>query len=165
MGANNKKISKSQVFGGVILNIFVTIGTKNYQFNRLVSMMDKKGVIIQYGVSNKPLKAKGFDFLKKQEMIDLINWSDLIICHAGTGTVMEAIDSGKKMILFPRQKKFKEHVDDHQINFANYIEKRFGIKVIYDEKELWSAIKKSSKPKNIQKNNLLINEIKRIVFE
>lgn len=145
------------------MHIFVTIGTKEYPFNRLIKIMDKKGVIMQIGKSTKPKYAQSFEFLKKQEVYDLMNWADVIVCHAGTGTIMEAIDSGKKVVVFPRQAKFKEHIDDHQVEFAKYASEKFGIMVVYDENELWNSISNSWVPKKIRKNEELINEIKRIV--
>ncbi|MFA5930792.1 MAG: glycosyltransferase [archaeon] len=147
------------------MNIFVTIGTKDYPFDRLIKAMDKEGVVMQIGKSSKPTKAKFFEFLKKQEIEDWMNWSEVIVCHAGTGTLMEAIDSGKRIVVVPRQEKFKEHIDDHQVDFAKYLEKHFSLKIVYDENELGEAIKKSTVPKNIKKNDLLIDEIKRIVLE
>jgi len=147
------------------MNIFVTIGTKDYPFDRLIKAMDKNGVVMQIGKSIKPKEATYFEFLKKQEVYDLMNWSDVIVCHAGTGTLMEAIDSGKKIVVVPRQKKYKEHIDDHQAQFAKYLAKHFKIKIVNDEKKIWSAIKNSTVPKNIKKNVLLLDEIKRIVLE
>lgn len=147
------------------MNIFVTVGTKEYQFDRLINAMDKEGVVMQIGTSIKPTNAKYFEFLKKQEIYDWMNWCDVIVCHAGTGTVMEAIDSGKKVVVFPRQVKFLEHIDDHQIDFAKYAQEQFGLTVVYDENLIWDAIKNSTTPTKIRKNTPLLEEVKRIVFE
>lgn len=145
------------------MNIFVTIGTKDYKFDRIVKAMDKENVVMQIGHSVKPKKAKYFEFLKKQEIYDWMKWSDVIVCHAGTGTIMEAIDFGKKIVVVPRQKKFREHVDDHQVLFAKFVEKKFGLKIVFDEKNLWRAIKNCSISKKIKQNNLLLNELNKII--
>ena len=51
--------------------------------------------------------------------------------------MVEAIREHKKpVITVPRQYKYKEHINDHQVEFAQYIEKVFGVKVIYNIKDL-----------------------------
>ncbi len=145
------------------MKVFLTIGTKDYPFNRIIRTMDKKGVFMQIGNSIKPKNAQYKRFMKKQEVYDKMDWADVIVCHAGTGTVMEAIDLGKKMVVVPRQKKFKEHIDDHQIDFSKYLSKKFGICVVMDESKIWQAIKESTSPKNVSISNKLINEIKQVL--
>ena len=145
------------------MKVFLTIGTKDYPFDRIIRAMDKKGVFMQIGNSIKPKNAQYKRFMKKQEVYDKMDWADVIVCHAGTGTVMEAIDLGKKMVVVPRQKKFKEHIDDHQIDFSKYLSKKFGVCVVMDESKIWQVIKESTSPKNVSISNNLINEIKQVL--
>jgi UDP-N-acetylglucosamine transferase subunit ALG13 len=145
------------------LNIFVTVGSRDYPFNRLIKAMDKKGVFMQIGKSTAPKNAKYKCFLKKQELDEKMQWADLIVGHGGTATVMDAIDKGKKIIIVPRQKKFNEHIDDHQIVFSEYCKKKHGVPVVYDVQDLWKIIKNCPFPKIGPLDNRLVKEVKNII--
>ena len=43
---------------------------------------------------------------------------ELLITHAGVGTILEAKKNNKTVIVVPRLKKYNEHVDDHQQQIA-----------------------------------------------
>ena len=62
-----------------------------------------------------------------------MNRADIIITHGGPATFMGAIAKGKKPIVVPRQEKFGEHVNDHQIEFAEQVSERFGNIVVVEE--------------------------------
>jgi len=147
------------------LKIFVTLGTKDYPFDRIVKALDEKNVFMQIGNSGVPKKASFQRFMTKQEIYDKMDWADVIVCHAGTGTLMEAIDLNKKMIVVPRQKKFGEHIDDHQVMFSKYIQKEFDLEIVFDVKNIWWAIKNSCVPKISPADTRLVKEVKRIVNE
>lgn len=144
------------------MNIFVTTGTTDYKFDRLISKMDRKGVFMQIGKAKKPKKAKYKEFLTKKEMIKWIEWSDIIISHGGTGSIIEAIEYKKKLIIIPRQKKFKEHIDDHQINFCNFIKNKYNAEVVLDINNIENAIKRTKKIR-IKTDQRLINEIENLL--
>jgi UDP-N-acetylglucosamine--N-acetylmuramyl-(pentapeptide) pyrophosphoryl-undecaprenol N-acetylglucosamine transferase len=46
----------------------------------------------------------------KSAMVD----SDVVIAHAGVGTIVSALQAGKRPIAIPRKKEFNEHIDNHQ---------------------------------------------------
>ena len=108
--------------------IFVTLGTQDKQFKRLPEKIEKlikdgkiiDRVIMQVGNTKfesdlKSSKLKVIKFLKSKKITQLINDADLIITHGGVGTILEGINLGKKIIAVPRLKKYKEHVNDHQL--------------------------------------------------
>ena len=39
----------------------------------------------------------------------------ILITHGGAGTVIDAVKRGKRTIVVPRLSKYREHVDDHQM--------------------------------------------------
>ena len=109
--------------------ILVTAGSQKFQFNRLFKNLDqlieqgviKEPVFAQIGVSTyKPKNYKYVDFLESTEFKNKMEECDLLITHAGTGAIVGALKSGKKVIAVPRLEKYGEHVDDHQkqITFA-----------------------------------------------
>ena len=59
--------------------------------------------------------------------------ADIIITHGGPATFMSAITNGKKPIVVPRQEKFGEHVNDHQVDFARNVAKRMGTIILVED--------------------------------
>lgn len=109
--------------------IFVTVGTHEQQFNRLISYIDKlnlnEEIIMQTGYSTyKPKNYSWKDMFSYKEMTENINRARIIICHAGPSSIMMALQVGKIPIVVPRQKQFAEHVNNHQLEFTKTIYKR-----------------------------------------
>ena len=133
--------------------ILVLLGTQDKPFNRLLDKIEseilkgniKQKVIAQIGSTKYHGKEiETFDFCSKKRIDDLIKKSDIIICHAGVGTIIECINNGKKLVVVPRQKKFNEHVNDHQIQITKEFAKKGYIIPVYDIEKLLKAIKKAS---------------------
>lgn len=133
--------------------ILVTVGgAKEFQFERLLRIIDElvsegliKGsdIIAQIGFNSyKPKNYKSFDFISKDEFKNIVAQCDYIISHAGVGTVVDALKNQKKIILFPRLGKYKEHVDDHQLDFCNLCEEKGYCLVAKNKDELKDCIKK-----------------------
>ena len=110
--------------------IFVTVGTHEQPFNRLIKEVDrlkKEGIItdevfIQTGFSTyEPQYCDWKKLISYSEMDNYMTHSDIIITHGGPATFMGAIAKGKKPIVVPRQEKYGEHVNDHQLEFAEQV--------------------------------------------
>lgn len=149
--------------------IFVTVGTHEQPFNRLIKEVDrlkKEGIItdevfIQTGFSTyEPQYCDWKNIISYSEMEDYMNSADIIITHGGPATFMGAIAKGKKPIVVPRQEKFGEHVNDHQLDFAYQVKNRYdNIEVIEDIKTLQQFLKRDlSISENTTSNNKEFNE-------
>ena len=149
--------------------IFVTVGTHEQPFNRLIKEVDrlkKEGIItdevfIQTGFSTyEPQYCDWKNIISYSEMEDYMNRADIIITHGGPATFMGAIAKGKKPIVVPRQEKFGEHVNDHQLDFAYQVKNRYdNIEVIEDIKTLQQFLKRElSISENTTSNNKEFNE-------
>lgn len=106
--------------------IFVTVGTHEQPFNRLVEYMDKwamnheEEVVIQYGYSTYiPKFAIASKLYSYKEMNELIERARIVITHGGPSSFIAVLDKGKNPIVVPRQRKHGEHVNDHQLQFCN----------------------------------------------
>ncbi|MFD1952811.1 glycosyltransferase [Paenibacillus thailandensis] len=82
--------------------------------------------------------------------------SDLIITHSGTSSIIKGLKKGKKIIVVPRQKKFDEHIDDHQLEIAMMFEKKGFIEVVYNINDLAQKIE-IIKPKNMRNMPMKVN--------
>ena len=131
--------------------ILVMLGTQNNDFHRLLDEIERniengninEEVIVQAGFTKyKSNKMKIFDVTSKKNLEDLIKKADLIITHAGVGSIEMSLEQNKKVIAVPRLKKYKEHVNDHQKDIEGEFNKRGWIIGINDVSELAIALKK-----------------------
>lgn len=130
--------------------IFVTVGSRNYPFDRLFIKLDElfdKGVIkdelfAQIGTSTYiPRNYKYRDFISQEEFSELVNKSDLVISHGASGSIMKALNSGKKVIAVTRLSKYGEHIDDHQIQNNQAFALNRYVLPVYEMDELENAFK------------------------
>ena len=142
----------------------VLLGTQDKPFNRLLDEVLKlieKGkisddVVAQIGCTKfSSDKIKTLSFVSREEYAKLIDEADLIISHAGVGTITDCIKKGKKVIVVPRLKKYKEHTNDHQIQITKEFEEKGYVLATYNTKDLERTIKKINKfiPKAYESNN------------
>ncbi len=130
--------------------IFVTVGTHEQQFDRLIKEIDilkkeqiiKDDVFIQTGFSDyTPKYCKWSKLISFQDMEKYNKNADIIITHGGPASFILALQNRKIPIVVPRQAKYKEHINDHQLFFAKEVEKRNkNIIVVEDIGELKSII-------------------------
>lgn len=155
--------------------ILVTVGMSEHKFDRLFKLIEelceegliKDDIIVQCGKKiYKSKYFKSFDIIPNDEFKDLMKKSNYLITHAGTGSVVPALKQGKKVIVFPRLEKYKEHVDNHQVELAELFKKNNYVLSAYNKDELIECIKKIDdfipKPfisNNENMNNLIINFI------
>ncbi len=113
--------------------LFVTVGTHEQPFDRLVRCVDelkrdgriKEDVFIQTGYSSyEPKYCKWSSMVPFTEMEKLVNEAHIVIAHAGPSSFIAPIKIGKIPIVVPRMKKYGEHVNDHQVKFARVVAER-----------------------------------------
>lgn len=130
--------------------ILVTLGTQKQPFTRLLDYIEKlkikDEIIVQAGHTKyESKKMKIFDFISYDEMNRLIDKSDLIITHGGTGSIVEPLKKGKKIIACPRLKKYGEHVDDHQQELVGVFVDEDYILLLNENDDLNDKIEESKK--------------------
>lgn len=141
--------------------ILVLLGTQNNSFVRLLESIElnvkngviKDKVIVQAGFTKfSSDKIKIFDFVPKEKLAEFEDEADLIITHAGVGSIVSALKKGKKVIVVPRLKKYNEHVNNHQIQIARRFKQEGYVKYVMNMKYLGKTIKLMEKfePKKYQ---------------
>ena len=112
--------------------IFVTLGTQDKQFVRLIEAVNKidtdEQIVAQVGSTNcSKLKLRDnikiYDYLSDNEFDKYMNNARIIITHAGVGTIIKGLKLNKTMIVAARLKKYKEHVNDHQLQILDNFSK------------------------------------------
>ncbi len=155
--------------------IFVTVGSQKFKFNRLLEEIDKlierkvidEEVFAQIGASDyEPKNYKYKYFITQDEFKEKMFKADLIITHAGTGTIITALKNNKKVIAIPRLAKYGEHVDNHQIQIIDEFKNLNLIEPVYEIKDLENAIKKvniKKYDKYISNTETILNDIKKFI--
>lgn len=132
--------------------IFVTLGTQDKDFSRLLKAIDKeieKGtikekVIVQAGHTKYESKnMEIFDLIPTDEFNEIIEKCDLIITHGGVGNILSAIKKNKPVIAAARLKKFKEHTNDHQKQIIGEFSKQGYILELRDFGKVGKMIEKA----------------------
>lgn len=145
--------------------IFVTLGTQDKEFPRLLEAVEKLNVqdeiIIQKGSTkfdSQKDNIKTYKFMSKTKMDQYMREADVIITHAGVGTIIAGLKLHKKMIVAARLKQYKEHVNDHQLQILDTFSKAGYIIPLEDFDKLEELIKMDFEPKEFKSNNEIFNE-------
>lgn len=129
--------------------IFVIVGSQKFPFERLIREMDRlvgegiirDEVVAQIGVSGyEPQHMKWHRFMDKERFDSMITDCDLLVTHAGEGSIMTGLLKKKTVIAVPRYERLGEHVSDHQLEIARALEKQNCIINVEDIAELQHAI-------------------------
>jgi UDP-N-acetylglucosamine transferase subunit ALG13 len=123
--------------------IFVTVGAQ-MPFDRLVRSVDewadshqREDIFAQIGTSSyRPRHIRHSQFIAPAEFRRHVERADVIVAHAGMGSIISAVELGKPILVMPRRGDLGETRNDHQVATAE----RFGslrlIEVATNEREL-----------------------------
>lgn len=161
--------------------IFVTVGTHEQQFNRLIKKIDElkaqgaieEPVFIQSGYSTyEPKNCQWKNLLPYKEMEEKIRDAHIVITHGGPSSFISVLQAGKIPVVVPRQAEFGEHVNDHQADFARKVyERQKNIILAEDVEKLGEILADydqivAGMPKEMKSNNLEFNrKLEKIVDE
>ena len=153
--------------------IFVTVGTHEQQFNRLISCVDElkrdgviaEDVFIQTGFSTyEPKYCRWCKLIPYEEMVKNVVEARIVITHGGPASFIMPLQIGKIPIVVPRQYRYEEHVNDHQVEFSRAVAERQGnIIAVENTSELRAVLENyetvvSGMPTGQKSNNATFNE-------
>ncbi|GAA5525534.1 hypothetical protein Maes01_02104 [Microbulbifer aestuariivivens] len=123
--------------------IFLSIGTQA-PFERLVRLMDHWAgnnpdtrVIAQVGGGQyRPRHMQTFPFLSASHYQTIARDCDLMVAHAGMGSILSAIEYGKPLVIMPRDHQRGEHTSDHQFGTARRMATLPGVYVARNAAQL-----------------------------
>ncbi len=129
--------------------IFVTIGSM-FPFDRLIRTMDAwaeargadaPDILAQIGDGGyEPRHMRWVRQLGFEDYNAAVAGADVVVAHAGMGSVITAGDKGKPIVLLPRRAALGEHTNDHQLDTAAWLRTRPGIYVATTEQELAARV-------------------------
>lgn len=149
--------------------IFVSLGTNDKNFTRLLDCIDKQislgnikdKVIVQSGYTKYESKnMEIIDLMPMEEFKKNIETCDILITHGGVGTILDGLKLGKKIIAFPRLSKYQEHVNDHQVEIISEFY-ACGYILTGEMDDIVNLIDrcKNFKPKSYKSNNYKFNKM------
>ena len=103
--------------------ILVTTGTNGVAFDRLlapvVTLECNERLVVQHGPSSlRRPDAEYVDYLPFPQLADLVAEARLVITHGGVGSILLAQIKGKRPLVVPRLRRYREAIDDHQFELA-----------------------------------------------
>lgn len=123
--------------------IFVTVGAQ-MPFDRLVRAVDewaggtgRSDVLAQVGPSDyEPTSIRWERFMPPPRFRRVVEEASVLVAHAGTGSILTAMEMGKPILIMPRRGHLGETRNDHQLATARRFMGSQGIAVAFDEHEL-----------------------------
>jgi beta-1,4-N-acetylglucosaminyltransferase len=119
------------------MKILVTVGTTN--FDSLIGYIDKEKLFYRFDVEFQiangkyiPINHSYFRFIDSDEITRKYKLADVIITHAGFGTVVQLLEMQKRLIVVPNL----ERVDKHQLDLGAFLSRNRYALVAYDFSQL-----------------------------
>lgn len=120
--------------------VVVTVGTELWPFPRAVEAVLRLGPVAEvvWQTGSTVVRHAGRllpQWLPAEELHGAIAAADVVVTHAGVGSVLACLHQGTVPVVLPRRARHGEHIDDHQLQFARLLEQR-GLAVVADPDDL-----------------------------
>jgi UDP-N-acetylglucosamine transferase subunit ALG13 len=97
-------------------------------------------VIIQRGSSPPTVHAESHRLIPHLQLCQLFGAATVVVSHGGPSTVMDARAAGRLPIVVPRDPALGEHIDDHQLRFADHLARHRLACLARDRSQLMEAL-------------------------
>lgn len=156
--------------------IFLSVG-QMLPFDRFVRLVDEWAagvpdveVVAQVGNgAYQPRHIQAVDFLTPAEFRQHIERAAAVVSHAGIGNIFAALESGKPLLVFPRQQSLREVTNDHQMATARYFGAKGLLRVALNDEDLRSelGVLESATPPpkcSLVASSELVQRLRRFIF-
>jgi UDP-N-acetylglucosamine transferase subunit ALG13 len=133
------------------MRVVAVVGNKG-PFDRLVRALEAYGaahpeasIWVQHSTGVLPKRLVGSPVVERAELLARMREADVVVTHAGSGTVRDALVLGHRPVVVPRRAKLGEHVNDHQLELVAALEGR--IEPVFDVADLAEAITRAAAQK------------------
>lgn len=129
--------------------LFVSVGTDYHRFDRLIWWLDEwlateplvENVIVQRGTSvDSALANTSLDYIGRSELVAHFQNASVVVCHGGPATILECRSNGLVPIVVPREARFDEHVNDHQVDFCERLSEHNDIQLARTKSEFFRLL-------------------------
>ena len=117
--------------------IFATVGSHpTFRFDRFLQALESlpgEELVVQHGPGEAPSNAAvAVPWMSFADYLDHVYQAEKVISHAGIGTILSATRAGQTPVVVPRLRRFKETVDDHQLDLARSLDETGRVVVVED---------------------------------
>jgi beta-1,4-N-acetylglucosaminyltransferase len=152
-------LPEGDLWGPIALSTFVSVGNATQPFHRLLGAVCElahqlpQPVFVQYGSAQdfSCPSCNAVAFVDMQAFERQVAEAELLILHAGAGSLIHAVTAGKVPVIMPRRAHLGEHVDDHQLEFARELAAVGKVVMCEDASKLVDAVAEALKS---QRQNL-----------
>lgn len=123
--------------------VFVTVGSIHFPFARLVDAAGalEGEVVVQHGPATPPPGvSRAVEFLPFYEMAEYMRRADVVVTHAGVGSIVLALQHGHVPVVMPRLRRFGETVDDHQVPLAELLAEHGTVVPAFEPADVAGAV-------------------------
>lgn len=130
--------------------IFAAVGNATQGFPRLLGALERliadgtlvDEIVAQTGNTDTSsfTRLQAVPFLAPSEFASLIRDAEVVVCHAGAGTLLHVSAASKIPVVMPRLARHAEHVDDHQLELVEILARDRKIVPAYEPADLAPAI-------------------------
>jgi UDP-N-acetylglucosamine--N-acetylmuramyl-(pentapeptide) pyrophosphoryl-undecaprenol N-acetylglucosamine transferase len=125
--------------------IFATVGSHpTFKFDRLLTALEGlpgDELVVQHGPGEPPANAhEAVAYMSFEQMLTHMDRAAVVVSHAGVGSILCALQSGRVPVVMPREAQFEETVDDHQIELARTLAPTGRIVLVEAAEELPAAV-------------------------
>lgn len=148
--------------------IFVTVGTTSFPFIRMRDVVldiikknnNGEKIIYQHGKAPPVISpnVKNFDSLPYPKILYYMKRARVVLCHGGPATIFQAIAAGKKPFVLPRDSRFSEHINNHQVEFTRFMEHKHVVSFAFTHSNDFFTIKKT-RSETMSRNPSLIHHL------
>lgn len=129
--------------------ILVTVGAQ-MPFDRMTQAVDawagerkRSDVFAQIGETQfTPQHIRWTPFLEPEEFRARVEEADILVAHAGMGSILTALQAGKPILVMPRRGDLRETRNDHQVATAKRFLEMGRVEVAFDEDALKQKLDK-----------------------
>jgi len=107
-----------------VTRIVGSVGTDHHPYERMLDWLTAAktaldlDVFVQRGATPDRGTIDTVDYTSADELAELMQAADVVVCHGGPGTISLAIRCGHRPIVMARDPARGEHVDDHQMRYV-----------------------------------------------
>ena len=127
--------------------IFATVGTQ-LPFDRLIRALDTWAAVNSHveifaQIGRGEYEPENLSWTRDMHPMDFrsrVADCDVIVAHAGMGSIISGIELGKRVIVMPRLARLGEHRNEHQLATVARLEHLNGFEVVHDADTLSKSL-------------------------
>lgn len=136
-----------------VARVLVTVGSERFDFHRAVDMvlkgMQGRDVDLRWQTGHtkviEDLPGQAAQWWPGDELAAAAKESDLVITHAGVGSILMVLRTGSCPVVIPRSSDHGEHIDDHQEQLSRVLESRGLVVVARSGRDVKEAVDEASR--------------------